>query len=157
MGPERLRSCPHLQRSETGGCLCRHESPSSDSMDRGQGSGWQGGGLWGRLCTDGSMAYSRDSEGGLPGRDMNNKPELRCGGGLNKTSLQNSFCALYMRVPLYDRPPLLLQGPCSPDLVTHPLKFTSFFFFFLPPKGGGDHSGFIGTKSYFKTSPNCYS
>lgn len=48
--PESLRSCPHLPCSETGGCLCRHESLSSDSMDRGQGSGWQGGDLWGGLC-----------------------------------------------------------------------------------------------------------
>lgn len=134
MGPERLRSCPHLQRSETGGCLCRHESPSSGSMDGGQGSGWQGGGLWGRFCTDGSIPYSRDSEGGIPGRDMNNKPELRCGGGLNKNQpTKQLLCAVHESPPLWQaaitaaRP--LQPRPHHPSLEVHKP------FFFSPQKG----------------------
>lgn len=46
---------------------------------RGQGKGWERRGLWRELCTDGRVAYSTDSEGGISSRDGDNKPEVRKG------------------------------------------------------------------------------
>lgn len=85
MGLRGLRSCPHLQCSETWSCLCRSESPSSDSMGRGQGGGWQRG-LRKALCalTGEWLILQTQRVAFLAGAGTTN---LRWGRGLNKTSL----------------------------------------------------------------------
>lgn len=120
-----------------------------------EGRQWVVGGrpLERTLRSGGSLAYSRDSEGGSPGRDRNNKPELRCGRGLNKKqSIEQLLCAgLQSPVPLCEWPTWLLQGPCSPHLVTRSLKFTGSFF-----QGDGGTPLFSKElKKLFQNSPNC--
>lgn len=116
-----------------------------------EGRQWVVGGrpLERTLRSGGSQAYSRDSEGGSPGRDRNNKPELRCRRGLNKKqSIEQLLCAglespsLWVANMTAPRP--LQPTPGHPFLEVHRLFFS---------RGWRDPSVFKGAKKTISKQP----